>query len=152
MGLNQILKGKPEMVEVNVRLAENKDIDRLSLLDRWPSKETWKRKINNGEVIVLAVDCEVVGLLRYSVLWTTVPFIGLIYIEDKFQKKGYSRKLLEFTRDYLKKCGYVALLSSSQTNEPEPQAWHKHVGFRTNGIIENIDDDDVGEIVYRMLL
>ncbi len=36
--------------------------------------------------------------------------------------------------------------------EPEPQAWHIHMGFKSNGIIENIDDEGVGEIVFRIML
>jgi len=46
----------------------------------------------------------------------------------------------------------VALLSSSQTDEPEPQRWHLHMGFTSNGLIENIADDGVGELVYRLML
>ena len=94
----------------------------------------------------------VIGLARFTVLWTTVPFLGLITVQEVHRGKGYSRLLLEFLKNHLKEQGYVALLSSSQTNEPEPQAWHKHMGFRSNGIIENIDDEGVGELVYRILL
>jgi hypothetical protein len=46
----------------------------------------------------------------------------------------------------------VALLSSSQTDEPEPQRWHLHMGFSSGGIIENVAADGVGEIVYRLML
>jgi len=48
--------------------------------------------------------------------------------------------------------GYVALLSSSQTDEPGPQRWHLYMGFTSNGIIENVADDGVGEMVYRVSL
>lgn len=135
-----------------IRLAVAADIPELQKLDRWLSEEKWQRKIHCEEVIVLEADGQLSGLLRFSLLWTTVPFIGLIYIKPELQKKGCSRKMLEFLKAHLKKQGYVALLSSSQTNEVEPQMWHVHMGFKTNGIIENIDDDNIGEIVYRMLL
>jgi len=46
----------------------------------------------------------------------------------------------------------VALLSSSQTDEPGPQRWHLHMGFTSNGIIENIADDGVDRVVYQVLL
>lgn len=139
-------------MKILIRLALNSDIEKLQKLDKWPSFNKWQQMIYCEEAIVLEIDGELVGLLRYSILWTTVPFIGLIYIKPEFQKQGYSRQMLDFLKDYLKKQGYVALLSSSQTNEPVPQAWHVRMGFSTNGIIENIDDDNVGEIVYRMLL
>ena len=34
--------------------------------------------------------------------------------------------------------------------EPEPQAWHRHLGFTSNGIIENIADEGIGEVVFRL--
>jgi GNAT superfamily N-acetyltransferase len=78
--------------------------------------------------------------------------MGLIVIEEAHRSKGYSKLLLEFLKQHLRDQGYIALLSSSQTDEPTPQNWHRHMGFKSNGIIENIMDEDVGEIVYRLML
>lgn len=135
-----------------VRLAHSEDMPALQRLDPWPKEPVWQQKIASREVVVLEVDGRVVGLARYAVLWTTVPFLGLIEIEAGHRKQGHSRALLEFLTAHLKAQGYVALLSSSQTDEPGPQAWHLHMGFRSNGIIENIADEGVGELVYRLLL
>jgi GNAT superfamily N-acetyltransferase len=135
-----------------VRLAKPSDIPKLQRLDRWPKEPIWQHKIAGGEVIVLELASEIIGLIRYEVLWTTVPFMGLIFIKEAQRGKGYSTLLLEFLKNHLREGGYLALLSSSQTDELEPQAWHRHVGFKSNGIIENIADDDVGEIVFRMIL
>lgn len=135
-----------------VRLAEINDINELQTIDPWPPEQIWKQKISNKEVVVLVIDEQIAGLIRYALLWTTVPFIGLIEIKEEHRKKGYSILLLDFLKEHLRQQGFVALLSSSQTNEPTPQAWHSHVGFKSNGIIENIADDDIGEIVYRLEL
>lgn len=134
------------------RLATEADIPALRALDGWPSEATWRRVIANDEALVLEVDGAVVGLARYSVLWTTVPFLGLIYLVPEHRGRGLSRRLLGALTDHLRRQGYVALLSSSQTDEPEPQAWHRHMGFRANGIIENIAEEGVGELVYRLML
>ena len=139
-------------MSTTVRLAEPNDIEALQTLDPWPKEPTWQQKIVGGEVIVLEVDGNVVGLARYSVLWTTVPFLGLLEITAAHRGKGYSRLLLEHIKDHLRAQGYVALLSSSQTDEPEPQRWHLHMGFTANGLIENIADEGVGELVYRLML
>ena len=139
-------------MDAAVRLAERGDVEALQRLDRWPKEQIWQQKVSNGEVIVLELDGNVVGLIRYSVLWTTVPFLGLIEIGVAHRGKGYSRLLLQFLTDHLRAQGYVALLSSSQTDEPEPQRWHLHMGFTANGLIENIADEGVGELVYRLML
>lgn len=135
-----------------VRPARAEDIPALQRLDPWPKTHVWRQKITNGEVMVLELDGSVAGLMRYAVLWTTVPFLGLIEIDAAHRGKGYSRLMLESLKTYLLERGYVALLSSSQTDEPGPQRWHLHMGFTSNGIIENIADDGVGEVVYRLLL
>jgi GNAT superfamily N-acetyltransferase len=135
-----------------MRLAKPTDIPKLQIIDRWPKEHIWQQKISAGEVVVLEFNQEIIGLIRYDVLWTTVPFMGLILIEEAHRGKGYSKVLLEFLKQHLRDQGYIALLSSSQTNEPVPQDWHRHMGFKSNGIIENIADDGVGEIVYRLML
>lgn len=135
-----------------VRLAQETDIPALQQLDPWPKEHIWRQKIAGGEVMVLELDGSVVGLMRYDLLWTTVPFLGLIEIEAAHRGKGYSRMMLEFLKAHLREQGYVAPLSSSQTDEPEPQRWHLHMSFSSNGIIENIMDEGVGELVYRLML
>ena len=139
-------------MSATVRLAEPNDIKALQKLDPWPREPIWQQKIVGGEVIVLEVDGSVIGLVRYAVLWTTVPFMGLIEIAAAHRGKGYSRLLLSYLKDHLCAQGYVALLSSSQTDEPAAQRWHLHMGFTANGLIENIADEGVGELVYRLIL
>jgi len=136
----------------NIHFADEADIPQLKKLDSWTKDSMWRRKIFGHEVIVLEIENQIAGLIRYDVLWSTVPFLSLIFVEEAHRGKGYSHKLLEFLKQHLRDEGYVALLSSSQTDEPEAQNWHRHMGFKSNGIIENIADDDIGEVVFRMLL
>ena len=139
-------------MSATVRLAEPNDIEALQTLDPWPKEPVWRQKIASSEVIVLELEANVIGLIRYAVLWTTVPFMGLIEIAAAHRGKGYSRLMLSFLKDHLRAQGYVALLSSSQTDEPAAQRWHLHMGFSSNGLIENIMDEGVGEVVYRLRL
>ena len=134
-----------------IRFATLKDISALTQLDEWPSELIWQQKVTAQEVLVLE-SSHIIGLVRFTRLWTTVPFIGLVYIESEHRGKGYSRLLLNALITHLQKSGAVALLSSSQTDEPQAQAWHVHMGFHSNGIIENIAEDNVGELVYRLEL
>ncbi len=139
-------------MSATVRLAQADDLSDLQRLDPWPKERIWRQKIAAGEVMVPELDGGVVGLMRYDLLWTTVPFLGLIEIEAAHRGKGYSWLMLSFLKDHLREQGYVALLSSSQTDEPEAQRWHLHMGFSSNGIIENIMDEGVGDVVYRLML
>ncbi|WP_192796762.1 GNAT family N-acetyltransferase [Serinicoccus kebangsaanensis] len=133
-----------------VRPATTADLPDLRRLDEWPRESAWTRLIGNEEVLVVEVDGAVVGLLHYTILWATVPFLSLIVLQEDARGRGLSRVLVDDLVARLKGQGYVALLSSSQTDEPEPQAWHRHLGFTSNGIIENIADEGIGEVVFRL--
>jgi GNAT superfamily N-acetyltransferase len=128
------------------------DIVQLRSLDRWPSEAAWRERIGAGGVVVIRHGPRIVGLARFCVLWTTVPFLEMIWIEQAFRGKGLSRRLLTGVTDRLRGRGYAALLSSSQDDEPEAQAWHRCMGFCENGHIDNIAAEGVGEVVFRLLL
>src|SRR5688572_26884365 len=99
----------------NIRFANEEDIPELKQLDAWTKESMWLRKIFGREVIVLEVENKIVGLIRYDVLWSTVPFLSLIFIEESHRGNGYSHEMFEFLKQSLRDEGYIALLSSSQT-------------------------------------
>ncbi len=135
-----------------VRYALPEDIPWLTEVDRWPRAEDWRRKLEAREVVVAELGGKLSAHLRFDVLWSTVPFLALINVLPDKRGQGLSRQLLEFLEAELQARRYRALLSSSQTDEPAAQRWHLHMGFHSNGVIENIADEGVGELVFRKLL
>lgn len=135
---------------ITVRFARPDDLPELLRRDPWPKEKRWRQRVLAQEAVAIERGGELVGLARYTVLWTTVPFLELIFIDEAHRGGGLSRRLLGFLKAHLRSEGFVALLSSSQTDESAAQAWHLHMGFRSNGLIENIADEGVGELVYRL--
>jgi len=136
---------------VTVRLADYSDLDFVSQEGYLPKEEVL-RKIKRRECFVLGVDGNLAGYLRLEYLWSLVPFIALIIIEEQYRGKGYSRELLGFVEIFLKNESYEVLYSSSQADELEPQAWHRHVGFEECGVINGINKIGVAEIFFRKKL
>jgi len=60
--------------------------------------------------------------------------------------------LLHFLEEFLRSKGHSVLFSSSQANEPEPQAWYRHMGFEECGFIAGINEEGVGEVFFRKVL
>lgn len=139
-------------MKVDVRDAESGDQPRLTELDPWPKGDVWSRKIDAREVYVAEIDGFIVGSLRWEAIWTTVSFVSFIVVDGPYRGRGISRRLLEHLKHELRSRGVPALLSSAQTDDPAAQRWHEHMGFERNGLIENIADEGIGEIVYRTLL
>jgi GNAT superfamily N-acetyltransferase len=137
--------------DIYVRLAELSDLDFLSQDDYLP-KDVVKRKIEQKECFILFVDYQPAGYLWMDYFWSLLPFIILIHILEAYQKHGYSRHFLEFVEEYLRNMGFDVLFSSSQVDDPNLQAWYRHMGFEECGIINGINDGGIGEVFFRKYL
>ncbi|HJK96009.1 MAG TPA: GNAT family N-acetyltransferase [Polyangiaceae bacterium LLY-WYZ-14_1] len=138
-------------MSVYVRFARPDDVGLVSQDGSIP-REVVLRKINLEEVIVAEVDGKTVGYIRLEYLWSHVPYMALIYVLGTHRRRGVGRALLKFTTDYLRALGHEHFFSSSQDNEPEPQAWHRQVGFVDAGRIEGINPDGSTELFFRLKL
>jgi len=109
-------------------------------------------KIGEDQIFLLTVDDDPAGYLSIGYLWSTVPYIDMLWIGEDYRNKGFSRDLLGFVEAYLKERGNALLYSSSQADEAEPQAWHRHMGFVECGVISSLNEGGIGEIFFRKKL
>ena len=133
---------------VNVRNATPRDLDFVNQ-DGYVPVHTVARKIEAGEVLVAERDSVPVGYARIEYLWSRMPYIALIRVLPDSRRHGVGRALLAFLEEQLRAAGHSVLLSSSQADEPEPQAWHRHMGFVECGRLEAINADGVDEVFFR---
>lgn len=136
--------------QVEVRFARPTDLDDCIALDHptMPA-EVIERKIAQREIIVAEKAGRLVGYLCLEYLWSLVPYIALIWVVEDQRRQGIGKVMLHYLENVLREQGHTALYSSSQANEPEPQAWHRHVGFQECGFIAGINAGGVGEIFFR---
>jgi GNAT superfamily N-acetyltransferase len=100
------------------------------------------------DVVIAEWESKRVGYVRLEYLWSIVPYISLIQVLPEYRRQGVGKALLRFIETFLRDAGHEALYSSSQADEPEPQAWHRHVGFVECGFIAGINDG-VDEVFFR---
>lgn len=135
----------------SVRLAQPADLAFVSR-DGYVPQEIILHKIKQEECFILEVDGQSAGYLRLEFLWSLIPYISLVMILETYRKKGFSRDLLGFVESHLRERGFNVLYSSSQADEPTPQAWHRYMGFEECGIINGINAGGIGEIFFRKTL
>ena len=136
--------------QIKVRFANQTDLDGCIALDHLAMPaEVIKRKIAQREIIVTEKAGQLVGYLRLEYLWSSVPYIALIWVVEDQRQQGIGRAMLRYLESALREQGHTALYSSSQANEPEPQAWHRHVGFGECGYIAGMNEGGIGEIFFR---
>lgn len=125
------------------------DLSWIEQNDSHISKQTIEKKLAAGEYIMAKVAGESVGCLRFAHLWATIPFIEVIWVEDHFQRRGIGRELVRFLEQYAQTEGRQLIMSSSQADEPEAQAFHRKIGFRDAGALVDLRPlQDVTEIFF----
>ncbi|MFW9800149.1 MAG: GNAT family N-acetyltransferase [Candidatus Thorarchaeota archaeon] len=137
---------------VVVRFGEPRDLEWCVAEDPLANEMLMREKIMKDEIFIAELDGEPIGYLRLEFLWARVPYIGLVFIIEAYQHEGIARMLLDRLESHLKENGYDLLLSSSQVDEPEPQAWHRAVGFEECGILLGVNESGVGEVFFRKSL
>lgn len=107
-----------------------------------------RRKIEAGDFVIAVSESELLGFLQLEYLWSKVPYLALIRVLNGHRRRGVGKALLGFLEDHLRENGHAVLYSSSQADEPEPQEWHRHVGFTECGLLKEINDG-IDEIFFR---
>ena len=137
---------------VLVRFAGPEDLEWCVVEDSHVTETIVRHKIVNDEIIVVELDGQLIGYIRLEFLWSTTPYIGLIFVIDEYRNAGIGRKMIDYLEEHLRSMGHDELMSSSQADEPEPQAWHRAVGFEECGIISGLNEGGIGEIFFRKKL
>jgi len=135
-----------------IRFAGPEDLEWCVVEDSYVTEKVIRNKIVNDEIIVAELDGQLIAYIRLEYLWSTTPYIGLIFVIDEYRNAGVGRKMYDFLEGHLRSHGYNILLSSSQADEPEPQAWHRSIGFEECGIISGLNEGGIGEVFFRKRL
>lgn len=148
------------VLNLTARWAKITDLDLLQTSGHVHLPESiLRRKIEWYEVVIAIVDDAPIGYLYLDYLWSIVPFIAMIWVLDEHRHQGVGKELLRFVETQARAQGQNILYSSSQLDEPEPQAWHRHMGFEECGILAVItmgrekffsaNNCDNGEMIYQ---
>ena len=133
---------------VTVRRAGLEDLTFVGQ-DGYVPEPVVRRKVEDGDVWVALHGGERVGYLRLEWLWSAVPYVALVRVLEAHRRRGVGRALVAAAERAAAERGQAALYSSSQADEPEPQAWHRHVGFEECGLIAGLNEGGVGEVFFR---
>jgi L-amino acid N-acyltransferase YncA len=136
---------------MTVRAAIEADLD-LIAPDSYMSRERLAQMVADGRVVAAERGGQVVGFACLDYLVATRPFLALIRVLEPHRRQGIGRALLAHLEALCRARGYDVLYSSSQADEPAPQAWHRHVDFEESGAISGFNDDGVDEVLFRKRL
>ena len=127
-----------------IELAQSKDKPKIAKLDSHIPPSRLGECIYNGQVYILKDDFiknggqnhrlkdPVVGVLRYSLFWQTIPFLDLLYIDDAYRHQGFGIQMIHDWEETMKICGYKYVMTSTQADE---SAWrfYEKLGYHKVG-------------------
>ncbi len=88
--------------------------------------------MRNKQGYVLLKNNKPIGLLRYNLFWDNTPFCTMLFIDFRFQGKGYGTKLMKYWENDMKSQGYGMVLTSTQVDE-EAQHFYRKLGYKDCG-------------------
>jgi len=118
---------------IEIAPATPSDRDWLIALDSHIPKGWVDRCIAAGEYLIARVGGERHGFLRFTWFWRTVPYMELIRVIDTERRKGIGTALFQRWESDMRAKGAELLMTSSMSDEPEPQTWHRRNGFAESG-------------------
>lgn len=134
----------------HVRFATLDDLDWCAQnVERLDDPERCRRSIENDEIVLVELEEVVVGYLRWEFLWLAQPILDDISVAEEQRGQGVGRALLAFLAAHLRSQSYDSLVSSSGTNRPLAQQWHRAMGFYECGILTGFRDG-IGELFFRL--
>jgi len=133
---------------VTVRFAGSEDLTWCSNQDESVDQKILERKIPWKELLIAEMAGKRVGYLRLEYLWSKIPYIGLVKVNQQQRGQGVGQAMLRFLEPFLRENEFRVLMSSSQVNEPRAQEWHRKMGFQECGIIAGINKGGIGEVFF----
>ena len=115
-----------------IELAGSKDIQTIAKLDSHIPLSRLEDCIRNGQLYVLK-DCQtVVGILRYSLFWQTIPFLDLLYLEEAYRGRGFGTEMMREWEKAMALRGHKYVMTSTQADE---DAWrfYEKLGYKKVG-------------------
>ena len=101
-------------------------------LDKHLSETEFEKKVRDKQGYVLFADNLPIGILRYNLFWDNTPFCTLLYISEKYHRKGYGKKLMNFWEIEMLSLGYDWILVSTQSDE-NAQHFYRALGYQDCG-------------------
>lgn len=120
------------MTMIEIRYIQKNDKDFWYRLDKHLSEAEFEKKIRDKQGYVLLENAKPIGLLRYNLFWDNTPFCTMLFIDWKYHKKGYGKKLMEHWELDMKSQGYDLLLISTQVDE-DAQHFYRKIGYQDCG-------------------
>ena len=129
---------------MEIRLADSKDKQKIIKYDNHIHHNKVGECIWNQLVYVLCDEKKIVGVLRYSLFWQSIPFLDLLYIDEDYRGKGFGRQMMEHWESVMRTMKYNYVMLSTQEDETAKYFYEK-LGYHRIGAFLPPEQDEYDE-------
>lgn len=143
---------------MEIRLALGKEKTKIMKLDCHIPPARLGECIWNNQVYVLIDDSiknggqnyrlkdPVVGVLRYSFFWQTIPFLDLIYLNENYRNRGFGTLMMDKWENDMKNIGFKYVMTSTQEDETAYKFYEKRGYLLKGGFYP--PEQEAKELIY----
>ena len=131
---------------MEIRLAKTMDQPEIVKYDSHIPPNKVEECIRNHLVYVLWDGKNMVGILRYSLFWQSIPFLDLLYIDAAYRGRGYGRQMMERWEAEMGETRYKYVMLSTQEDETA-KFFYEKLGYHAIGSFLP-PEQDADEILY----
>lgn len=121
----------------------------LKQQDEHISAEVLLQKIQAQQILVVILEKEPIGWLRFGFFWDSIPFMNLLFFLPDFRKKGIGSQFVKFWESEMQKQQYKLVMTSTQSDETA-QHFYRKLGYVESGSL--IFENEPLEIIFRKSL
>ena len=113
---------------MEIRQAAEGDKNQILKYDHHIHHSKVSECIRRGVVDVLRDGEEIVGVLRYNLLWQSIPFLDLIFIDEACRGQGWGSRMMAYWEETMKRMGYSYVMLSTQEDETA-KFFYEKIGY-----------------------
>ena len=132
---------------MEIRSAVPSDLEELLKYDRHILPELLRECIHSGRVDVLTGDGKILGLLRWSLFWQSIPFLDLIYLGEALRGQRWGTRMMDRWAKCMAELGHAHVLLSTQEDETA-RFFYEKLGYTLCGSFLPPKQDE-RELIYR---
>ena len=118
--------------------ATPQDAEYILEIGHWPpsplAEQEVEMKIRDKRCYILRDGEEVIGIMRFIMMFEFVPLLTLMWLERPYRSKGFGAKAMTFWENEMRSLGYKMIMVSTQVDE-DGQHFYRKMGYRDMGSI-----------------
>lgn len=136
-----------------IKIVAEDDKDFVMSIDKHVRDSDYSNRVYTKSGYVLWENNQRIGILTHCVLWDSIPFVNMLYVNEEFRGKGYAKKAISDWEKEMKRQGYKMALISARADEGAQHLYRKSGYTDCGGLLfDNTPFDQPVELFFRKIL